>query len=221
MNTMGKTALCAALMLTVVACGPLNENNISTDALNVVREKLGGAPAIVPQAPAPALTRAQVDANPGGYIVLNAYNGSLVTAMAPGGTNGNRITWLSPNGLSTTTQNGILVASRGFPRDLMAADVDGVMLALMASGGSTTRMHEILSDTDQIVTQTFACTVTSRGAETIKILGRQIATERFSEDCKSDRLAFGNSYWIDDGGRIVRSQQAIAPESGYIQLDQP
>ena len=220
MITKAKTALCAALMLTAAACGPLKENNISTGLLKIVQGQLPGQ-AAAPQPQAPVLTRAQVDANPGGFLVLNAYNGSLVTAMAAGGSNGDRITWIAPSGLSVTTQNGILVASRGFPRDLMAADVGGTMRALIAEGGTATRVHETLSDTDQITTQTFACTVASQGRETIGILGRQIATERFGEACQSDRLAFENSYWIDDAGRIVRSQQAIAPDSGYIQLDRP
>ena len=114
-----------------------------------------------------------------------------------------------------------MVATRGFPRDLMAADVDDVMRALIASGGAATRTHQILSDTDQIETVTYTCTVASKGRETIGILGRQIGTERFEEACASDRLAFTNQYWIDNSGTVVRSLQAIAPESGYIQLDRP
>ena len=221
MNTICKTALGALAALTLTACGPLNQGSAAKSALDLAKARFGGGAAAAPQAQPPVLTRAQVDANPGGFLVLNAYNGSLVTAMAAGGTNGDRITWIAPSGLSVTTQNGIMVASRGFPRDLMAADVDGVMRALVASGGTTTRVHETLSDTDEITTQSFTCTVSSKGRETIGILGRQIATERFGEACQSDRLAFENSYWIDDAGRIVRSQQAIAPDSGYIQLDRP
>jgi hypothetical protein len=63
--------------------------------------------------------------------------------------------------------------------------------------------------------------VASQGGETIGILGRQIATERFSEACTSDILSFNNTYWIDFSGNLVRSLQAIAPDSGYIQLDRP
>lgn len=220
MITMTKTALCAALTLMAVACGPLNENNISTGALKAVQARFGGAQA-APAPTAPVLTRAQVDANPGGFMVLNAYNGTLVAALAAGGSNGNRVTWLSADGLSVTTQNGIMVATRGFPRDLMAADVNGVMQALIAGGGTATRTHETLSDTDQIANQRFSCTVASQGRETVGILGRQIGTEVFAESCQSDRLSFTNRYWIDDTGRMVRSLQAIAPDSGYIQLDRP
>lgn len=220
MTTMGKTALGAALMLATVACGPLNENNISTGALKAVQAKFGGTPATPAPTP-PVLTRAQVDANPDGFMVLNAYNGTLVAALAAAGSNGNRITWISADGLSVTTQNGVMVATRGFPRDLMAADISGTMQALIAGGGSATRVQETLSDTDQIVTQRFACTVASQGRETIGILGRQIGTEVFAEECQSDRLAFTNRYWIDDAGKMVRSLQAIAPEAGYIQLDRP
>lgn len=220
MNTMGKTALRVAMMLTTVACGPLNKNNISTGALKAVQARFDGTPDM-PVPTAPVLTRAQVDANPDSFMVLNAYNGTLVAALAAGGSNGNRITWLSSNELSVTTQNGVMVATRGFPRDLMAAEVDDVMRALIAGGGSATRTHETLSGTDQIVTQTFACTVALQGREIIGILDRQIGTEVFAETCQSDRLAFTNRYWIDESGRMVRSLQAIAPDSGYVQLDKP
>ena len=209
-----------AALAVLVGCGPMNEGNLAGTALTAVRARLDGTPA-TPAPTAPVLTRAQADANPGGFLVMNAYGGSLVAALAAGGSNGNRITWISAEGLSVTTQNSLMVATRGFPRDLMAADVSGVMRALVASGGAATRRQEVLSDTDQIETVTYACNVTSKGRETIGILGRQIGTERFEEACASDRLAFTNQYWIDDTGTMVRSLQAIAPESGYIQLDRP
>ncbi|WP_178352785.1 YjbF family lipoprotein [Loktanella atrilutea] len=209
-----------AALAALVGCGPMNEGNLAGTALTAVRARFDGTPA-TPAPTAPVLTRAQVDANPGGFLVMNAYGGSLVAALAAGGSNGSRITWISAEGLSVTTQNGLMVATRGFPRDLMAADVSGVMRALVASGGGATRRQEVLSDTDQIETVTYACNVTSKGRETIGILGRQIGTERFEEACASDRLAFTNQYWIDDSGTMVRSLQAIAPESGYIQLDRP
>ncbi len=220
MTTICKTSLGLACALALTACGPLNESNVSNGVLDVVKGRLSGAPA-QPAPTAAVLTRAQADANPGGFLVLNAYNGTMVAAMAAGARNGNRVTWLSADGPSVTTQNGVMVATRGFPRDLMAADVDGVMRALIAGGGTATRVHETLSDTDQIVTQSFTCTLASQGRETIGILGRQIATERFGEACQSDNLAFTNSYWIDDTGAMVRSLQAVAPDSGYIQLDRP
>ena len=220
MNMTAKTTLAAMLALAVSACGPLNKGNIASDALAALQTRFSPAPA-TPLATAPVLTRAQVDANPGGFLVLNAYNGTIITAMTAAASNANRVTWLSADGLSVTTQNGVIAATRGFPRDLMAADVDGVMRALIASGGTTTRTHQILSDTDQIVTEAFQCTLASQGHETISILGRQIPTERFGETCQSDSLAFTNSYWIADDGVMVRSLQAIAPESGYIQLDRP
>jgi hypothetical protein len=219
MNMM-KAALAGAATLAITACGPLNDGNIATGAAEALKARVSGAPA-APVATAPVLTRAQVDANPGGFIVLNAYNGTMVAALVAGAQNGNRTTWLSANGPSVTTQNGVMVATRGFPRDLMAADVDSVMRALIAGGGTATRVHETLSDTDQTVTQSFTCMIASQGRETIGILGRQIATERFGEACTSDALSFTNQYWIDDSGKMVRSLQAIAPDTGYIQLDRP
>ena len=220
MSMMTKTILACACALAVTACGPLNQGNVASGALKALTARFGGAQP-EPAPTAPVLTAAQVAANPGGFMVLNAYNGTLVAALAKAAQNGDRTTWLSADGLSVTTQNGVLAATRGFPRDLMAADVDGTMRALIAGGGAATRVHETLSGTDQAVTQTFACTLASQGRETVGIMGRQIGTEVFAETCQSDRLSFTNRYWIDDTGRMVRSLQAIAPESGYIQLDRP
>ena len=220
MTTMLKTILAGTCALAVTACGPLNDGNVAAGALKAVQARFGGAdPATAPTAP--VLTPAQVAANPGGFMVLNAYNSTLVAALAMAAQNGDRITWLSADGLSVTTQNGVMVATRGFPRDLMAADVDSSMRALIAGGGTATRIHETLSGTDAILRQTFVCTVTSQGRETVGIMGRQIPTEVFAEACQSDRLSFTNRYWIDDMGRMVRSLQAIAPDSGYVQLDRP
>lgn len=215
-----KLALCVTSLMAGTACGPLNKGNIGAGALQSVQARLSGAPAQA-VATAPMLTRTQVDANPGGFMVLNAYNGTMVALLAAGASNGNRMTWLSADGPSVTTQNGVIVATRGFPRDLMAADVDNVIKTLIAGGGTATRVHETLSDTDKIVTQSFICNLTSKGRETIGILGHQIATERYAETCNSDRLTFSNSYWIDNSGKMVRSLQAVAPDSGYIQLDRP
>jgi hypothetical protein len=220
MTMIWKAALGVAMTFATTACGPLNEGNIGTGALKTLRTRFFDAP--MEQVPtAPVLTRAQIDANPGGFMVLNAYNGTMVAALLASTQNGNRTTWLSANGPSVTTQNGVMVATRGFPRDLMAADVDGIMTALIAGGGTATRVHETLSDTDQSVVRSFTCSVASQGRETIGIFGRQIATERFGEACQSDVLSFSNQYWIDDAGKMVRSLQAIAPDSGYIQLDRP
>jgi hypothetical protein len=220
MNMILKTALGVTVSMAITACGPLNKGNIGAGALKTLQTQFSKGPA-QPIPTAPVLTPAQVDANPGGFMVLNAYNGTMVAALVAGAQNGNRTTWLSANGPSVTTQNGVMVATRGFPRDLMAADVDGVMRSLIAGGGTATRVHETLSDTDQIVTQSFTCTVASQGRETIGILGRRIVTERFGEACQSDQLSFSNRYWIDDDGKMARSLQAIAPDSGYIQLDRP
>ena len=219
MNMM-KAALAGAATLAITACGPLNDGKIATSAAEVLKTRFSGPP-VEPVATAPVLTRVQVDANPGGFMVLNAYNGTMVAALVASAQNGNRTTWLSANGPSVTTQNGVMVATRGFPRDLMAADVDGIMRALIAGGGTATRVHETLSDTDQTATQSFTCAVASQGRETIGILGRQIATERFAEACQSNLVSFNNQYWISNDGKIVRSLQAIAPDSGYIQLDRP
>jgi len=221
MNMASKAAACVVAALTVSSCGPLNEGNVAIGAVNALRQSVTGQPAGAP-APTPAvLTRAQVDAAPGNFLVMNAYGGSLVAPLVPGGTNGNRVTWLGAETLAITLEGGIIAATRGFPRDLMAADVSGVSRTISAGGGNVTRIHETLDDTDQISRQVLQCSIAPQGGETITILQKSFATSRYSETCQSDFLSFTNSYWVDGNGQIVRSLQAIAPEAGYVQLDRP
>ena len=101
MNMIWKTALGVTAALAITACGPLNKGNIGAGALTTLLTRFSKEPA-QPVPTAPVLTRAQVDANPGGFMVLNAYSGTMVAALVAGAQNGNRTTWVSANGPSVT-----------------------------------------------------------------------------------------------------------------------
>ena len=123
--------------------------------------------------------------------------------------------------MTVTLENGIIVATRGFPRDLIAANVAGVAQAIAAGGGNATRTHETINDLDQISTELLQCSIVFDGSETIAILGKNSQTRRFKETCRGESVAFANTYWINGAGAMIRSSQAVAPDTGFLQLDRP
>ncbi len=208
-----------AALAVLSACGPLNENSAAKGFLGVVKARLGGAAATGPAQP--PLSRAQADANPGAFLLVTAYGGNSVASLVMGGTNGNRVTWLSADNVTVTLENGIIVATRGFPRDLIAAQVTGIREALAAGGGNGSRVHETLDGLDQISTELLQCSIVLDGAENVEILGKVTPTRKFTESCRGETLAFSNTYWLSTGGAIIKSSQAVSPGTGFLQLERP
>lgn len=223
MSGLRKTLSICLAGLALTACGPLNENSAAKGFLGVatgtVARLSGQAQAAAPAQP--PLTRAQADANPGAFLLVTAYGGASVVSMVPVSINGIRQTWISADNVTITLENGIIVATRGFPGDLMAADIGQVRQALAAGSGQARRVHETLDGTDQISTELLQCSIASTGTETINILQRAVPTRRVEESCTGQSTAFTNTYWIGSDGNIARSRQAISPEAGFVQIDRP
>ena len=209
-----------AAFLGATACGPLNEGSAAKGFLGALRQTVAGKTA-APQVKTPPLTQAQVDANPGAYILVTAYGGNSVASLVKAGTNGSRETWLSADGVSITLDDGIMVATRGLPRDLIAARVTGLESALAAGSGSATRVHEILTDLDQISTELLQCSIARKGPETVEILGNPTTLTRVEEACKGKNLVFTNTYWLNGVGAIKRSSQVVSPATGFLQIEVP
>jgi hypothetical protein len=69
---------------------------------------------------------------------------------------------------------------------------------------------------------TLTCTLSHRGAQTVTILGRGVATARIDEVCQSGnpQWSFTNSYWIDpESGLSWRSRQHIDPRGDIIDVE--
>lgn len=132
------------------------------------------------------------------------------------GTRDGITTWLSAEGASLLTQAGMLVGTRGFGQGLMASDV-AQSRALIAAGqpGTAERFHSYLTGDDQIVTRTYRCAISDRGARTLN--GN--ATRLIAEDCLSLTDQFLNLYWIDPGtGQIRQARQWPGPALGVVIL---
>ena len=204
-------------LIGATACGPLGQSN-PVSQLGGALLGLGASDVPAPK-PAASITREQVAAEPGKYVRVFTRNLERWDTNVQSGSNGNRSTWVDSASVSITFENGIVVATRGLVRDLMAADVSQTSAAIRSGGGEAQRRHEFLTNMDRISTELLQCRIASQGAETIERLQRKQNTTRFEEKCASETLEFTNVYWVNGAGRIIRSLQAVSPQAGYLQID--
>ncbi len=130
--------------------------------------------------------------------------------------NGDEVTVALQSGPTAAFDSGVLVSTRGFGDDLFALDSRGVLESLRAGGGSFTRRMETLTSQDQIVTESFDCTATSSGTESVNLGLREVSLRRFDERCRGTAVIFENIYWIDASGEIVASRQYVSPTVAYL-----
>jgi hypothetical protein len=128
-----------------------------------------------------------------------------------------RETFVSQSGFTAAYKDGILVATRGLiGEDIMAASAPGLLDAIAAGGGTTTRTIETLDALNRINTATFTCTVTAAGTESINLGIRSVQAARFDENCRGSALIFDNIYWLDETGGILASRQYVSPTVAYL-----
>jgi hypothetical protein len=133
--------------------------------------------------------------------------------------NGDEVTLALQSGPTAAFDRGILVATRGFGDDLMTIDSANVLEVLQAGGGTLTRRAEMLDNQDQLLTDSFACTITSAGSEEVNLGLRTPTLRRFDENCKGEALIFDNIYWLDGTGNILASRQYVSPTVAYLRAN--
>lgn len=139
------------------------------------------------------------------------------TFMVPLGRNGDVVTWANPEYQTIAMRGGVILATRGFGRDLISAEVPA--LAVLRSGqGSHRRVHYVLDGADQTLRQEFDCTLSISNPETISVLDRSYEARRVDEVCTGEAGALTNSYWFDASGAIRQSRQARALGVENLQL---
>ena len=127
-------------------------------------------------------------------------------------------TWLTPDGATLITHQGMLVGTRGFGAGMMASDVDQP-LAMVLNGqqGYSDRFHSFLNGNDEINTRTYRCKIENRGAREVFIGGKPTQTRLMAEDCQSLDQEFLNLYWVSrSGNRIVQSRQWAGDFLGIV-----
>ena len=119
------------------------------------------------------------------------------------GENLNVTTYFTPDGISISLQDGVLVATRGLGFDLMTADVSAVQSGLR-NGSRAVRVHRYLDGEDQVVIKSFVCDYSG--------------TTKVVETCYGNDNNFENRYSMV-AGQIAESRQWIGPQLGYIVLE--
>ena len=230
---MRRTILGAAALLALAACSQgTGPGEAGTDvavpsaesrALGIVgqvRSVFGGigsndavrAPRSVPG----GFTPEAIAAEPGAYRLVQINALGLQEPARVIQENGPEITLAFQSGPTAAYDGGILVATRGFGDDLITMESAGVLQALRSGGGTVTRRMETLDPQDQVLTDSFACTIAPAGTEAVNLGIREATLSRFDENCRSATLVFDNIYWLDASGDIMASRQYVSPTVAYL-----
>lgn len=206
-----------ASLFAAVGCGPLAQGTVAGQVVDTVKTRTAGA------APAPqtqlAVSQEEILSSSGKYMRVNIRNKDSWDTMVQVAVNGTRSTWIDNRNISVTVEDGIVLATRGLSRDLMAANVAETRAALRAGGGDAKRTHEFITNLDGISAKVLQCRIVSKGPDMVERLQTRQNTDRFEENCQGAGLEFTNIYWVNRAGEVVRSLQAVSPEAGYLQID--
>jgi hypothetical protein len=195
--------LLAGLALALSGCSTDGTNRLFPQALQNI---IPGRP--TPAGPTAAQIRSQLSPDvraqlgaPVKIATLEEVN--LASVIVLRARNGNVETYFTPDGISVSLRDGIVVATRGLGFDLMTADVSDVYRAMRA-GQSAVRIHRYLDGENHVIIRSFICDYAGR-TEVI-------------ETCHTEGFTITNSYRLA-GGRIIASRQWISPQRGYIRIE--
>lgn len=204
-----------AVLGLLTACGPMvADNGAGKLSASIAAMVSRGQPAAAVEAPAVTLQSLREAEVPSALMAVPSVGWSGIVQQI--GQNGDAITWGAIGGYSVTTENGLVIATRGFGNDLMAADPGNVLSAIRNGGGETTRVVEYLTGTDHIAKADLACSIEARGQETVQIIDETFEANRFEETCQNDQIGFMNVYWTTANGQVVQSQQWLSFSLGHI-----
>ena len=136
------------------------------------------------------------------------------------GTNGDVTTWETPDDVTVSFRDGVVVATRGLGQDMMMADMSATLAALLAPpAGLYRRFQGTLDGQSEIEYLAFQCRVTARTLETITIIEEQHTTTRTTETCVSPGVEVTNIYWRGSDGVMWKSRQWIGDYIGYLETE--
>mgnify|MGYP005847994247 CR=1 FL=1 len=216
----------AALVLAILLAGCGNDQPKELRLARGIAASITGGrdarPAPVPEgAPLSAalgLTRAQIAAigRPVLFAELRPQGRVAGLVADAGGADGTR--WITQDGIALTERDGLVIATRGLPGDLMSADVAEIAAALRAGGAArAARVHRYLDDSNRIVTRAWRCRIVPEGREEVTLPGGRQQLRRFRERCVGAQVAFDNFYWMSDG-RVWQSIQHLGPGERVVRM---
>ncbi|WP_375281101.1 YjbF family lipoprotein [Pseudooctadecabacter sp.] len=207
------------LIASLAACGPLGEGVTSSTLKGVAGAVLGGADTAAGQQaasqPQAGLTRAAIEATDADLLLVSLVSRGSVDVMSQIAARSGAVTWISTDGVSVSVSNGMVVGTRGSGFDLMGAETAAARRSL-SGGGTHTRSYDVLTGLDQIENSTYACETVFDKSETITIVERDYATQKWKEFCENESVRFTNLYWTTSDGTIVQTRQFISIGLGYL-----
>jgi hypothetical protein len=206
------TALIALVALS--ACGNETDSSAANQVVRAVAAtslaKVKGGGAGEPQ-----MTRARLAEVVTPVMLVTVENSGQEAMIAEVQTNRGVSTWSTVNDITISLRDGVIVATRGFGADLMAADVSPVSKGV-GGGPAHRRTHTVLNGEDQAIRTEFTCRFRNGGTKTIEVVEIFYQTTQIVESCVAGRLSFENQYWLDIGQKMRRSRQWISSDAGYI-----
>lgn len=129
-------------------------------------------------------------------------------------------TWISGDGAQLMLDDGLLVGSRGFSGDVMAAQLrESAALIHGLSPGVATRLMTLIDGEDHAVTRAFRCQISPGAREDVTIGTRALQAVTVTEACRGTVASFENYYWVvPQTGEIIQSSQWAGTVTGKISL---
>jgi hypothetical protein len=204
-----------ALLIGGTACGPLQHEGHGRAFAVALSEIVLNTDDLVQTDTVMPLSRAQIDAYPRDLMLIDVILRDATAYVFLGAVNGSKTTWMSEDGLSMTFEHGVLIGTRGFGFDMMAAEVSGTLTGF-SGASSYSRTYDFLDGLNQIRRPIFKCQTTEVREEIIEIADRSYAVTVFEELCVGETNTFTNIYRKDTNGTIRQSRQWVSPDLGYI-----
>lgn len=203
------------VIAALTACGPLTQNNPTMGIVRGVVDGSSGEDEATDPGLASILSRDFIEAQPNDIMLASVIAREATAVLIKAGTNGSKVTWISPDGISLTFDTGVLVASRGLGDDLMGANVAGVVSSF-ENATSYMRTHDYMNGLNQIETETFACSQSKDRTESLTIYDRTYETDVFVETCEDGNDGFINTFWRSRDGVIWQARQWVSDDVGYV-----
>lgn len=127
-------------------------------------------------------------------------------------------TWRTPDEITFSFRDNMMLRTRGLNDDLMSADVDESRALVLGLGtGLAVRVHRYLDGQDRTTIDSYVCEIKPRGPREISFDGHKFQTVLMQERCNNTGNSFQNLYWVQNG-RILQSKQWISAKSGAMSM---
>ncbi|MFX0543386.1 YjbF family lipoprotein [Roseovarius sp. S4756] len=129
--------------------------------------------------------------------------------------------WQTLDGITLAFRDGVVIQTRGLGNDLMSSDVSENLDMLGGTKVNAYYPHirSYLDGEDRLVFQGYQCRQLGRQTHQVMVGGRSLPAKQVGETCKSQNHEFSNTYWLDQGGLVIKSRQWVSSNVGYMETE--